>query len=173
MASKWQFLKDKLPKAPFSSMSDAQDKSFVEKVAEVKRELATLSQSDLIRELADYDKEYEELKEAQKDLNVRWEAASQLLISLFESQQLMSVSTDDGRTVKITPEPYVGVKDHVALESYIEQNPELDYLYKIHPSSLTALVKGFLEEGKDDQIPPGLNVLLKSSIRLTKLKEHV
>lgn len=171
MAGKWAKLLKGNPKyepAPFSSMSDAHDKSFVEKVGEYKSEYAPMTQAQLQQEFHEVNEAWEEYDAHMKVCNARLEALGQLLIALYDAQGVTSVKTDQGETLYQSVEPSVTILDKEALYAYVDADPELQYFWGIHPQTLATFVKGLIEAGLDSQIPECLKIWTKTSIRSRK-----
>ncbi len=163
MASRWVKLKDKYPPKPLEG-----DPKYVEQVAMTRAFYAGLTFAQLMAAFVDERKTKDEIDDALKAVNLRLEALGQLLLEQFEAQDLTSVKTAAGQTLFTNVEPYVGVFDRDAFESYVVEHQELDYLWSVHSQTLGSLVKSLLEEGRDDEVPPGLKIFLKSSVRLRK-----
>jgi hypothetical protein len=159
---KWSGLKDKYP-----PRIDG-DTDFLEKVREARTANAASTLPELITTFAAARDEKKQHEETIKKLNVLLEALGQLLLEQLEAQDLISIRTDAGQLLTVTTTPYASVVDRGLLEAYLEKNEDLQYLYTVHPSSLNALVKGLLEEGRDAEMPPGVGVFLKSGISIRK-----
>ena len=168
MANKWQMLKGKYPDTPLSSMSNAADKSFLEKVDASRFNFAPKTLPELMAAFTELDKEKDDIHAREKEINVDLEALGQLIIAKFEEQGVNSVKNDAGRTFYLNIEPYVGVQDRQALEAHVEADPALSYLWILHTQSIASLVKGYLEEGQDSLVPPGLSIMLKTQVRSRK-----
>lgn len=168
MPSKWDKLKGKYPPTPLGSMGHARDPKFVELVDAAKAEYSCLTLGELMTELNNVDTQKDELAAAEKEVNVKIEALGRLILGIFETQDTTSVKTSFGKTVYTRIEPYVGIENREQFESHIENIPDYDYLWSVHPSSLASLVKDMIEKGLDDQIPPGLKIYLKSQICIKK-----
>lgn len=165
---KWHFLKGKYPDSPLGNMSVAGDRGFLDRVAERKAEYAGLEQRELVNAFVDVRKEKDELEARIKELNAASEALGQLLKERFEAQEMRSVKTEGGQLLYLNIEPYVGVADRAKFEGWVEARKELDYLWSVHPGTLGTMVKGLLEEGKDSELPEGIDVFLKTSVRMRK-----
>jgi len=168
MASKWQHLKGKIPDAPVGDMTNAADKKFIERVDALKFNYATLTLPELMALFTGFNVEWDEVEARKKELNAEFEALGALLRAKFEEANVNSMRSNDGQNFYLSIEPYVGVEDKAKFEDWLCQQPDLDYLLGVHPQSLASLVKGYLEAGQDDQIPPHLKIFLKTQVRVRK-----
>ena len=169
MASKWEKLKGKLPDAPASDLTSAADTGFLPKVEECKSAIMHLSLPKLMAELTGCNQEWDDLEERRKELNVQFEAIGQLIKERFGEQGVTSVKSDEhGKTFYLAIEPVVSVKPgrREDLETWVAADPDLDYMWGIHPQTLSSWAKDKLENLQDDQIPEFLNVWLKTSVRV-------
>jgi hypothetical protein len=169
MANKWSGLKGKYPDAPLGSMAHAADSSFLEKVEARKFEYAPLGLPELMAKLDEFRIEKDDNAKRETEINAEMEALGRLIISKFEDQGVTSVKNAAlNRTFYLNMEPYVEIADRQSLEAHVDADPALEYLYAIQYQSLASLVKTFLEEGKDSEVPPGLSIFLKTSVRSRK-----
>ncbi len=166
--AKWSKLEGRYLPSPLGSMSAAGDPSYVARVDLKKVEYSGKKLGELIAAHTGLDAEKDELSARIKEINAELEALGQLIIAQLEDQGVNSVKSDGGRTVFISVEPYVGVADRAAFEAHVVGQPDLDYLWSVHPGTLGTFIKGLLEEGRDEEVPPGLNIFLKKSIRSRK-----
>jgi len=163
---RWDKLKERYEKAPLRAEEGYRDRLSETIANHSGKTIAELTAA--YREARDTKEEHEE---AIKGLNLELEALSQLLIEKLEQQDLTSIKTDEGHTFTVKTEPYPSVFDRGILEEHIEKHPELDYLYSVHPSSLSALVKDLLDSGRDAEVPAGVKIFLKSIIQMRRSKE--
>jgi hypothetical protein len=174
MASKWEGLKGKFSKTPVGKMSEfGSDSSFVTKVNAEKdrlRDLHSGSQNGYFIEMKEAEERKEELNDEIKTLNVRLEALSQLILAQFEAADVSLVKSDIGRTFSIGIEPYPAIINKETFEQFVDERPELQYLWSINASSFKAWVKDKLEQGRDAEIPECVSVFLKSVVKCTKTR---
>ena len=162
---KWDKLRGKFETRPLTN-----EGGFREKVGQVKDEHKDDS-LELLLELFDQaDKEKERHEEAIKEQNVEIEALDQLIRENLESQELRAVESAVGHIYKIDIKPYPSINDKVGFEKFVDENPQLEYLWSIQPSSFAAWVKDLLDQGRDAEVPSSVSVFLKSSIKLTRRK---
>jgi len=110
----------------------------------------------------------EEQEENIKALNVEIEAINRVLVDRFTEQKKFSVTLADGRTFSKKITAYPQVKDRPALEAYIVSHPDLDFLYKVDTKTLGGYVGELMLEGRDADVPDGVEFFLKSTISQTK-----
>jgi hypothetical protein len=170
MSSKWSKLKGRYQDAPASNMGDAVNPAWLEKVNTVKASYVGLPLGDLMKTFNGFDEEKDELNVRWKELNIELEALGQLIKDKFSQMDVNSVKTDFEKTIYLAIEPYVSVKDKLKLHEWVDSQPELAYLWGIHPQSLGSLIKGLLDAGQDEQIPDWLqqDIFLKTSVRIRK-----
>lgn len=166
--SKWSGLKGKYENTPLGSMSSLDDPGFLQRVEELKIEFGELPQADLMKAHAVENVEKSALSDKLKETNARIEAIGQLLIDIFQGQNVTSVKTEEGQSLYISIEPHLAVQDKEAWHTFVEAHHELDYLWGTNHQTMSSWAKGLLEEGQDSEIPPCLKVFLKTSIRSRK-----
>jgi hypothetical protein len=173
MADKWNKLQGKVPEAPASDMTSAADEKFLPRVEKLKAELAGLPLAELMSQLLTCNEEWDALEAQKKELNVSFEALSQLILKQFRAQGLSVVKNEAGKTFKIHTEPYISVKKgrRDEAEAWVAADPARDYLWSIHPQSLASWVKTILEKledekTEDDKIPEFIDVFSKTSIQV-------
>jgi hypothetical protein len=157
---KWSGLKDK-----FTAF--VQDPTYQQKVDLEKKTLAKLSR---VLRCAKY-AAFKRLKEAAEDeiekLNVKLEALSQLLVDDLEGEAETKITNDTG-TFSIKDEPYPSVKDKLAFHAWVRSSGQEEIL-TVNYMTMSAIVKAKIEAG--EEIPPGVDVFIKTSIRWTKPRE--
>lgn len=162
MSGKWAHLKGVYPERLNG------DEGYEARVVEAQTKLTAMS----IPELADWFMTYRDEKLAHEDtiaeLNVSLEAVQRELLAKLEAQGLTAAETTAGEKLATRVEVYPGITDPVAFTTHLRANPDLDYLRKPHPASLAAYVRGLLEDGKDDEVPPGVSVYLKTTVGVKK-----
>jgi hypothetical protein len=168
MPGKWAKLRGKFESAPASNMSAAAEPKWLAKVDFAKVPYAKLTLGELMKAFDSYDQEKETKENEIKDINVELEALGSMIAEKFQGQEINSIKTDFGKTLYLNTEPYTTVSDREVFEKHVSDTEGLDYLWAVPWQSLNSLVKGLLEAGQDDQIPPGLAVFLKSSVRIRK-----
>ena len=173
MASKWGGLKGKYPNTPASKMTEyGEDPDFLTKVNAKKDELREQwsgSLAGFMQEMDDARLKKAELAKEESRLNVIIEACSQLIMQYFEGQQIDKARSETlGRTFYTAIEPYPTIIDKEALAKHIEEHPELDNLWIINTQGVKALVKEYLEDGRDADIPACISVMLKTEIKSIK-----
>jgi hypothetical protein len=159
---KWSGLKDKYPRYAEG------DPGFLERVQAARAAHAADPFPELIARFAKVRAEKDELKERTQELNVALEALGQLLLEQFETHDLTSVRTNEGKLLYGQVEPHVAVTDREQLETYLDAHADLQYLYRVNWQGLNVLVKELLEQGRDAEVPPGTGIFLKSGIRIRK-----
>jgi hypothetical protein len=160
--AKWDSRKGQFPRRP------AGDDDFVAKVAAAKATYAGKPLATLAEEWMALKGGKNEHETAISRLNVDLEAIAQVLLDQMEAQDLNSVETFGGQKLGVKTEVYPSIVDKQALEAHIEANPDLQYLYTVHPASLAALVRDLLERGLDAQVPPGVSIYFKSTVGVRK-----
>ena len=169
MASKWVKLKGKYSTTVVSDLtSAASDKRFVERVDEKKADYQALTLPELMKWHQEFSTEWDDIEERKKELNVEFEAISQVIQAKFSQMGVSSVDSDEGQNFYLHIEPYISVADREAAENWVESDPQLEYLWSIQPKKLESLIKNHLEKGEDSQIPPCISVFLKTSVRCRK-----
>jgi hypothetical protein len=158
--SKWDGLKGKFPDAPLA------DPSFRDKVTFTKDEHKEKTLPELILMFSSVSEEYDEHSAAIKNLNVSFEAVGQLIAEKLEELGLNEVKTSLGKKIIVDITPLTSIADGEAFENFVNADPELKYLWGIKWPSVNAMVKDLLEQGKDDEVPPGLKIYLKRSVKL-------
>lgn len=168
MASKWAKLKGKFPDAPVADMDAAVDPKYKLKVDAAKLPYQGLSLGDLMKAFSGFKEKKDVLSDEWKAVNLELEALGQLIKDKFEEQDVNSVKTDFGRTVYLNIEPYSYVKKDKKddFEKRVMEDPQLDYLWSIHHQMLNSWIKDMLEKGNDEQIPPEIEVYLKTQVRI-------
>lgn len=167
-----RILKEKHPEKVIAASdiaSAAVDQKFREKVDIAKQELADAVVPNLMAKWIADSKEYEELNKRIKELNVEFEAVSQLLKAKFI--ELGVESLRDERTGELFYQQVdvdVKVTDLDKFEEWVESDPANDHLWSVHAGTRNTLVKHFLEKGDDANIPPGLDWDLRVSVRSRK-----
>lgn len=156
---KWTNLRGKFP------LRVPGEQAYLEKVDNERALRASVSLADLMVEFEQLNAEKDEHEDVVKGINVKLEALQQLMISRFDELGVTSMRTVSGRTLYQQIEPEPSVAEPQKLEKYIEDNPDLEYLYKVNHQSLKSLVKGMLEEGKDTEVETmGVSVFLREKI---------
>jgi hypothetical protein len=172
MMGKWDGLKNKYPKTPVGKMTEyGNDSAFLDKVNARKDELRQQwggSPNGYMTDMLEADREKKEFDDLITERNVTIEACSQLLMDHFENQQMTLIRSDLGQTFFTAIEPYPTVTDKAALETFIQERPHLQYLWVINMQGVKALVKAYLEDGRDAEIPPCISVFLKTEVRHRK-----
>lgn len=162
MSGRWAHLKGVYPERVNG------DEGYEARVVTAQETLVKLS----IPQLADNFMVLRETKEQYEagiaDVNVSLEATQRQLMERLEAQGLTKAETSGGQVLSTRVEVYPSVTDPEAFTAHLRQTPDLDYLRKPHPASLAAYVRGLLEEGKDDEVPPGVSVYLKTTVGVKK-----
>lgn len=162
MATKWDNRKGQFPRRP------AGNDDFIAKVGHAKMEFAGRPIAWLADRWSEAKRQKEEYEAAISNWNVDLEALAQTLLDQMEAQDLTHCETTAGQRLGVKTDIYPSVVDPQALEKYLEENPDLQYLYKVHPASLAALVRDLLERGLDSQVPPGISIFFKSTVGVRK-----
>lgn len=116
------------------------------KIDEAKVELNEKKTSEIAQVYVNRRREMDALEEKEKALNIKIEAAEQLLLDRFDAEDIQSIKLDDGAMVSGQVEPYPGTTDKEAFRLWcIEQH--LEKSMHLHPSTLTSLVKERLLSG--------------------------
>jgi len=169
MASRWAKLKGKYPPAPVADLESAGDRKFIEQVDERRFTYAGLSLPELMQLMVGFNAEWDEIKAREKELNIEYEAIGQLITKHFTELGVNSVKSDElGKTFYLNIEPTTTVVDNDAWEKFVDDHPELHYLWSINTQKRNTLVKALLDEGKDSEIPPMLSIFLKTTVRCVK-----
>lgn len=108
------------------------------------------------------------IKDLAEDLdsiaNLRIEACCQLLIDNLEGEDESKVVNSLG-TFSIQDSPYPSVKDRTSFLTWISETDQ-EELLTVNYQTMAALVKDKLTKG--EELPPGVEVFVKSTIRYTK-----
>lgn len=151
-------------------------KSTLEKVAEeperqqeldqVKVELKDLNVGDLAIEYRKWYDEKEKLNQAISDLNIKLDAAGQLLLENLERQGLEQLRTTDGSTTLfIKDDVYCKQQNRAEYLDWIKKNGMEDLL-TVHYSTMNAQTTDRLVKGQP--VPPGIQAYFKQSIRIRR-----
>jgi len=157
MASKWKNLKGRFPVA-------TKDEAFELTVARAQEGFTGLRLKGLLAVLAERDRKKDALNDYLREVNADITALNRLILAEFEAQGVSSVRSDGGITFHERIDVGVGVEAPDVFFAYLNEHPELEYLYDVKTSDVTTLVKDLLEEGKDEEIPPGLKIYLRTSV---------
>jgi hypothetical protein len=178
MATKWAKLRErfnddgtrKFKDAPAGDMDRALDPVYVDKIAQAKLPYLGMSLGDLMVAFRGFQEKKDELDEQWKANNLELEAIGQLLKDKFQAQNVNSVKTDFGQTLYLNTEPYAYVKkdQKQQFEERISADAELDYLWSINFMTMNSWIKGLIENVQEDQIPPEIEVWLKTQVRMRK-----
>jgi hypothetical protein len=163
---KWEFLKGKYPKL-------APDSDYQEKVRQVQESdyyevdgaggprLREVSDVDLCNWYNNKRRLKDQLEAELKVLELEVQAATQLFVERFESQDVQKIKFQDGTTLSVNPEPYPYVQDQQKLLTWVRQQG-LESLLTLNYQTLASLTKERLLEGKP--LPEGVDVFLKSKL---------
>lgn len=162
LMGKWDKFKGKFPRRPVG------DDSFVARVAELRAFYAKYPIAQLADEFVELQGYKDEHEEAISQLNVKLEAVAQVLHDQLEAQDLSQAMTSHGQKLGIKTDIYPSITDPEAFERHLRDNPDLQYLKKVHPASLGAFVRDLLERGKDGELPPGISIFFKSTVGVRK-----
>jgi hypothetical protein len=156
---KWDAFKGKIK--PFVN----EDKSFIERVANLKRDLIDLSNTDLAVDIATLRAQKEELDSQIKGINLHLEACQTILAERFENAGIQSLNIKDHGTFFLRDEPYTSVQNKQAVMKWLQENDMMEIVAPIW-SSLNAIVKERLEKG--EKLPDGVEVFLKTTVGVRK-----
>jgi hypothetical protein len=159
---KWDSRKGQFPRRA------AGDEAFIEKVSLAKATYACYPIAGLADKWVELKKEKEQHEADVSLLNVELEAIAQVLLDQMEAQDLTHVETNTGQKLGVKTDIYPTVVDKQLLEAHIAANPDLEYLYNVHPASLASFVRDLLERGLDAQLPPGISIFFKSTVGVRK-----
>ena len=162
---KWEKLRGKYEPRPLTD-----EGGFREKVDRAKKIHVEESLENLLKLFATFDERKEQHEEGIKEMNVQLEAVDQLIREKYERQGIRSQEDTSGNVFTSSIEPYVSIKDKVKFLAFMDQHPELDYLWAIQPKSLAAYIKDLLDQGLDAKVPDSISVFRKESIKLTRRK---
>lgn len=158
MPGKWSGLKDTVEKMPVES--EFQNKVNAEKTAYLQN--STAEKARVFCFLRD---QKDKLESEIRELNVKLEALSQLMIEELEANGTDLFRLDSGDTLSIKDEPYVSVQDRSMFLSWIKATDQEDLL-TVNYMTLSSMTKKRLVEGLSE--PPGLKVFIKQSITRRK-----
>lgn len=169
---KWTHLRDKFKRIP-PEVKFADDAGFQEKVEAIKGELFEKT----LHELAEiYNEAWvadDVVKAEQKEINAYFEALEQLMVQHFDEQHLQAFKLKSGENFVRGDDPYVNVKDKAAVREWFKEQG-MEEILNPHPSTLTALVKGILENpldsvtGQPKPLPPGIEIFMKATVQRRK-----
>jgi hypothetical protein len=146
----------------------AQEPDFQKKVDAEKRKHAKRDANALGKEFVRRKRAKNSLKRKDRQLNVELEALSQLLVDRLEGAEIESVKFRGGVGVGLQDKPYPSVADRRKLFGWIKQT-RMTGLLSVHHQTLLGLVTEALEAGRP--LPPGVDVFLKTSAKVTGLKD--
>jgi hypothetical protein len=170
MVGKWNSLRKKLKKLPL-------DRDFKTKVDEEKLRILGMPKKNrspegdfannvrLARLFVNAKLEKQEIS----NLNVTLEALSQLIADSLEGEEVEKVELVDGVTITLHSEPYCSVKDRSKLFAWIKKYRRVE-LVGVAWATLNSMVKGNIESGIKDAVPPGVEVFLKTGVRVIGLR---
>lgn len=166
---KWSFLKGKLKPVPVEVKFD-EGASYQEKVDKVKEKFAGSDLADLANTYNELCEVEAEIKAAESEMNVHFEAVSQLLITRLEDQGLSSFKLPTGENFFLKEEPRTTVKDKTAVREWCENNGLKEILAPAW-QTLNAMVKGILEDPIDPAtnqprpLPDGIEVFMNTTVQ--------
>lgn len=151
---KWQNLRGTVEKFQ-------QEPGWQQEIDQQKAKYVGQSKLQLCGELNDEDLAKKRLEEELHQVNTRREALNQLILERLEADGDQKINNAFG-TFYIADEPYSKVADKQAYLKWIGEQG-LDSLLSVPYQTTNAQVKARLEAGQ--QLPPGVEVYVKSSIR--------
>jgi len=163
--SKWEKLKGRLDPLPGENDGDPK---YMERIDNLKAAFNSLEPPELFSTLEAMNKRYDELQLELKDLNVEYEAINKVITDFLEANGVTSMRAKSGTLIYTQIEPHTTVTDREVINQWIDEHPDYRYLRSVIWQSLNMLVKSKLEAGKDDEVPPGVTVFLKTSVRCRK-----
>lgn len=159
---KWSTLRGKLE-------SFKQPQEWQEKVNEAKAAFIGCDTAELARAFAMTRREKQGLEEQVKKFNTELEALSQLLVDNLEGAEIQKVGLASGECVYLQSEPYATIVDRTKVMGWLKAH-KMQSLFTVHWKSFNSLVKELLIDGK--AVPPGAEVYLKTSARMTGRSEE-
>ncbi len=176
MATKWAKLREalnpdgtrKYPDAPAADLEKAVSPAYLERINSARVPYLAMELGDLLRTFRGFMEVKEDLDEKWKANQLELEALGGLIKDHFIRQGVNSVKADFGKTVYLNTEPYAYVKkdQKAQFDARISADPDLDYMWGIHPGTLNSWIKGLIENVQEDQIPPEIGMWLKTSVRI-------
>jgi hypothetical protein len=156
---KWAGLKGKFPKW------QGDDKSFIEKVSNERKHLATKKNVEIATIFRDLKERKNRLEEEEKKLNILIEACSSELADRFEAEETQSLKMQSGETFSLEEVPYAVITNREEANIwFIEQG--MDEMRSVPWTSLNAVVKERLEASQP--LPAGVDVYFKSTVKMRK-----
>lgn len=160
MPGKYSSLRTQLPR--FEQPPDYQQQ--VDGVKLNYRAVAVQGLQDYANILMHRKAEKARLEEKIKEQNLCIEAVSQLLLEGFEEAGMSKAQYPEVGTVYLQDEPYTSTEDKERLLGWVrDQHPEM---LTVQWQTLNAWAKECLVQGQD--LPPGVKVYLKTSVKLRK-----
>lgn len=157
---RWGKLKDKLRQfVPEPTYQDAVD--------EIKKVWVKLSPKEMGEEFKGLKLRKIEISDEEKEINMKIEALSQLLVEWMEREEIESVRLDSGGVLTQTLSPYPRVVDEEQLLAWLREEHPTERL-KLPWAVLERIVRERLEEGHP--LPDGVEVFLKNSVKLYNAK---
>jgi hypothetical protein len=150
---KWSNLKEKFVRF-------VQEPSYQQLVDKQKQVYLPMSRLDRCVQLMEARKKKDELEDLVKLRNIEIEALNQLLVEDLEGEDESKVTNTAG-TFSIRDSPYPQVKDRVAYLKWIREQ-DLEDLLTVNYQTTAGMVKDRIEKG--EEIPPGIEVFVKTSI---------
>lgn len=174
---KYTALKKTLPALP-PEIKFEDGAAYQEKVDRLKAELLSKTREELAEAYKACCVVEEEIKKDTSELNVQFEALNQLLVEQMNASGLTSFKLASGGSFSLRDKPRTTVEDKQACREWFEQRG-LKEMLNVHPSSLSAMVNGILEnplepnpdnpdEMRPKALPAGIKIYMDTSVEMRK-----
>jgi len=159
MASRLAAMATRLPALPTA------DPTYQERVDLAMDDYAGQTSPQLVAAYIDLRREKDALEEAERAVNLKLEALTQLIVLSFESHGVSSLTLDSGETVRVQPEPYAQIEDRDLFRAWCMANG-LERSLALPWTTANAITKERLLNG--DTEPPGVRAYLRNKIVLRR-----
>jgi hypothetical protein len=166
---KWEHLRERFKRLPLD-LKFADDVSFREKVDAIKAALLDKTKQELAEIYNEAWEADDIVKAEQKEINAYFEALELLLVEHMDEASEQAFKLKSGESFVRGDEPYVNVKDKDALRAWFKEQGQEEILNP-HHSTLTAIVKGILEQpidpltGQAKPLPAGIDIFMKATVK--------
>jgi hypothetical protein len=135
------------------------------KLDKVKKDFLSSSLSDLIERIKAWKKMKDQAEEELSTANLHLEAISEIVEYKMDELQIRNFKTEKGETVYISSTAYPKVEDKAALFAWIKKKKMVEIL-GVNFQTLKGICNDLLKEG--EELPPGVECFIKSSVRMRK-----